>query len=687
MLSLPQLDDRRWSDLVEEARALIPVYAPEWTDHNASDPGITFAELLAWVTEMDVFRLDQIPERHRRAFLALSGVVPAPPRPARTVVEVALGAGAGPVTLPTSTQFTDGAAVRVRTLRPLHAAATALVALHREDDAGAADLTDALRRRTPFLPFGPDPHAGARLVLGFDRLVPPGSPLSIVVTPQRHLDDAHLTEHHSAHHSARTVWEIFLPAGRWRRLGADEVTDRTRCLTRTDTVEVTARTGFTHLRCLLVRAGLDEAVPLTGLAVNAAVAEQSVPVGAAQWALAPGAAVPASVSPGRVVRLGVRLDAQGRVTAWDPGLRSAPRALVLDRQPHGVTVEAADLGTGSGAPEQTCRVAEGPTVVFGLWTLEPGVERQVWRRWRLRETLDASGPADPHALLDATTGRITFGDGAHGRVPPEGTRILALARSTAAQDGNLTAGRITSLADVPHNRALFAAAGVDPSMVSGADNPVALQGGSAAESLSAAELRAADTARQPHRAVTLTDHERLALQTPGTRIARAVARAGHHPAFPCADAPGVVWVTVLPYLPAGRPMPGPGLLTAVRAQLHARRVLGTRIEVTGPAYTRVTVRAQVRTRRPADPSTVPRAVAAALDAFFDPLTGGQDGTGWPLGRDVHRAELLQVIDDVPGVDHATRLELVTNAGPTCGHVCLPGNGLVESGPHDIEATS
>ena len=40
-LPLPNLDDRRWADLVEEGRALIPFYAPEWTDHNASDPGIT----------------------------------------------------------------------------------------------------------------------------------------------------------------------------------------------------------------------------------------------------------------------------------------------------------------------------------------------------------------------------------------------------------------------------------------------------------------------------------------------------------------------------------------------------------------------------------------------------------------------------------------------------------------------
>ncbi|MEZ4496532.1 MAG: hypothetical protein R2845_07095 [Thermomicrobiales bacterium] len=37
-------------DLVEEG-LLIPFYAPEWTDHNAHDPGVTLLELFAWLAE------------------------------------------------------------------------------------------------------------------------------------------------------------------------------------------------------------------------------------------------------------------------------------------------------------------------------------------------------------------------------------------------------------------------------------------------------------------------------------------------------------------------------------------------------------------------------------------------------------------------------------------------------------
>ncbi|BAZ00626.1 hypothetical protein NIES37_46210 [Tolypothrix tenuis PCC 7101] len=70
-LPLPNLDDRTYADLVADAIALIPSEAPEWTDHNASDTGIILIELLAWLTEMVLYRTNQIPDRNQAAFLTL----------------------------------------------------------------------------------------------------------------------------------------------------------------------------------------------------------------------------------------------------------------------------------------------------------------------------------------------------------------------------------------------------------------------------------------------------------------------------------------------------------------------------------------------------------------------------------------------------------------------------------------
>ena len=51
-LNAPKLDNRTFQDIVDEAKKRIPLYAPQWTDHNISDPGITLIELFAWMTEM-----------------------------------------------------------------------------------------------------------------------------------------------------------------------------------------------------------------------------------------------------------------------------------------------------------------------------------------------------------------------------------------------------------------------------------------------------------------------------------------------------------------------------------------------------------------------------------------------------------------------------------------------------------
>lgn len=70
-LSLPNLDDRTYDDLVQEALSLIPTYAPEWTNHNPSDPGITLIELFAYLTEMLNYRLNRVTDANKLTFLKL----------------------------------------------------------------------------------------------------------------------------------------------------------------------------------------------------------------------------------------------------------------------------------------------------------------------------------------------------------------------------------------------------------------------------------------------------------------------------------------------------------------------------------------------------------------------------------------------------------------------------------------
>lgn len=88
-LPIPVLDDRRFHDLVEEARALIPNYAPGWTNHNPSDPGITLVELFAYLSEALIYRLDQVTPEITCAFLTLlDGSAERRPEPGSSRVRV-----------------------------------------------------------------------------------------------------------------------------------------------------------------------------------------------------------------------------------------------------------------------------------------------------------------------------------------------------------------------------------------------------------------------------------------------------------------------------------------------------------------------------------------------------------------------------------------------------------------------
>ena len=104
-LQAPNLDDRRFQDIVDETKLLIPKYCPEWTNHNLSDPGVALIELFAWMSEMLMYRINQVPDRFYTKFLELMGIAPFPPTAAQADLTFWLSAVLDqPVTVKAGTQ-------------------------------------------------------------------------------------------------------------------------------------------------------------------------------------------------------------------------------------------------------------------------------------------------------------------------------------------------------------------------------------------------------------------------------------------------------------------------------------------------------------------------------------------------------------------------------------------------------
>ena len=70
-LPAPNLDDRRFQDLVDDAKRMVQQRCPEWTDHNVSDPGVTLIETFAFMVDQLLYRLNRVPDRLYVTFLDL----------------------------------------------------------------------------------------------------------------------------------------------------------------------------------------------------------------------------------------------------------------------------------------------------------------------------------------------------------------------------------------------------------------------------------------------------------------------------------------------------------------------------------------------------------------------------------------------------------------------------------------
>src|SRR3954467_2785878 len=103
----PQLDDLRYDAVVQQLLRRIPVYAPEWTDWNDSDPGVTLIQLFAYLAEQVGYRLNQVPEKNHVELLQLLGVRlrPAPGGAARLGVFLPDPASLNGFTLDASSRF------------------------------------------------------------------------------------------------------------------------------------------------------------------------------------------------------------------------------------------------------------------------------------------------------------------------------------------------------------------------------------------------------------------------------------------------------------------------------------------------------------------------------------------------------------------------------------------------------
>jgi predicted phage baseplate assembly protein len=614
-LTAPNLDDRQFADIVAEAKTLIPRYAPEWTNFNEGDPGITMVELFAWMTEILTYRLNQVPELNYIKFLQLIGIELMPAQPARAEVTFSLSrTDLASVTIPKGTQLaaadSSGQSVIFELDDALIAIGASLAAVQTMSGSGYTTQTNKNNTSGQwFYPFSQTPQPGDALLLGFSSSIAfPTDQINLAVTLyQSSLTAPVLMSGAALPPPATIVWEYWNGA-QWASINIDS--DGTR--------------AFSQDGHILF--------PGPGSALVAA------PMG--------------NVSAG-LYWIRARIQAAN----YETPPQVAAVLTNTGRATQAITFTGEVLGRSDGTPDQTFQVTNTPVVVLDTplsvsnsdgtnvtvtsiqLTIDEG---QGFMTWQEVGDFFSSGPNDRVFMFDRNTGQVTLGSGEHGRIPvanqgnPNGSVVAQSYRAGGGSQGNVAAGAISQIQSyVPS--------------ISTVQNLQAATGGTDEQTVDDAKQNAGMALQSKSRAVTADDFTYLATQAPGANVKRALALPLYHPDFPNGQIPGVVTVIVVPNSPAAQPMPNQTTLQAVCQYLDAHRLLTSELYVAGPVYRTIQVQAPLVVSGSFDLATVKNAAQAALSTFFDPLKGGQDGTGWPFGGTVYYSDVYRVLLDVAGV--------------------------------------
>lgn len=273
-----------------------------------------------------------------------------------------------------------------------------------------------------------------------------------------------------------------------------------------------------------------------------------------------------------------------------------------------------------------------------------------WVRWRGCDTLAFSDGVARNYVMDRVGGRVLFGDGRSGRVPPAGADNVSITYRAGGDPGaNVPAGGISSVLS-----------GV---LARGVVNPLPARGGANGERLGSLRERGPGVLRHRHQALTADDYAALALEA-----SSSVARASGLGAVDDVGRPmaGRVRVVIVPTGEDPAPTPSLELRRLVAQRIAARSPLtvtgSPSITVTGPRYAIIGVDLTVRPVDPDGASEVRDAVAARTLSFLHPLSGG-DGGGFSFGARVASSDLARAVARLPGVDAIVALAFLVDGIP------------------------
>lgn len=671
MLNVPELDDQRFDDIVENAVNRIPYLYPEWTDFNEHDPGITLIELFAWYKQMQQYHLNQITDRNRRMFLKLLGVRPFSARPARAAV--ALAPSMKGRRLCEGTIFHSEGGVPFELEEALDGSAVHMEEAYFERQGELHEITALLQGgEVPISLRGRE--EGEALYLGFSGAQEREELRLWIEIAQ----DYPVARNPFAKDSPLPRAIAFETMHGAERRELEIVLDETAALSHSGKlvlrcpggVPVTDGGKGLPQRCYVVlsipEAGCEEAPALLSVTADfAEITQRTTCSEVHEFTLQEGEQGDFSLRTRLAVEGDVDVfvrDGKGwlRLEQFQSVLQGEelplrrvsfqPPSLKADGQPNVRIVcylrsfKEAMRQDAAGLPGQTLRLfnyGEEPDVSRLKVMCLSCTGRDDWRYldWRYTDCLEGAGPMDPVYTCDGEEGVLRFGDNVEGAAPEQGREAIYVAAFslTKGEDGALPLGQNLYCAGLrPGRELMLPPYGSDEERREEAGSALHVVPGRDRESVDGAVLRMQEIWTSTSRAATEEDYENIAKATPGRRVAVARAIPLYNPQSNLAErTPAMLTLVVLPYSGRPFPMPDERFLGCVRQQVEKYRPICTEVRVIPPVYVGVSVRVDVIAREREE--LVKEEVRRALDKFFAVARGEQ------VGRPVQESAVIGAV--------------------------------------------
>ncbi len=664
-LSSPILDDRNYQQLIAELKSRIPIYNPEWTDHNESDPAITLLELFAFQAENLLYRFNQIPETTYLEYLRLLQLPLRPGQAARVLLSLTTQESSG-VFVPqqsvakaskldfhTLTETTVWPVSCLGVCRTWTEAPSAEEAEVYEFVLRTVDaLPEALAER-PRIYYETKTLDPEDLSESLDFSTAVDGMIWIAILADKGFDKQEWTSPGNAAAMLNIGFELDLPS-----TGIDEITPCPRPGTSLVKSQLEwqistlrpLRNNQPQYRSLRVIADTTDGLNQGGVVrVELPTNDNDIGVPDIDEDLAGTGDFPPLLDEDRAEQLICWI----RVFRRDGSRFKKLQLITVNaaEAEHASVAAAEYLGDGNGQASQVFSLAHQPVLPDNdrhQMILEVEEGGQQWIAWTRVDDFYGSNRESLHYLLDPESGIIRFGDGLRGRIPQWGERIRVRGyRHGGGVEGNVLTGAVSKI-EVNKVKVI---------------NYLTATGGADAETIEEALLRIPGELRRRDRAVTAQDFQELAFMTPGISIGRAECLPRFHPPTRSTKAAGVVTVMIWPEhdpLHPNAPMPDLPMLQGVCRYLNPRRLVTTELYVIPPSYRKVAVSVALRVKDGFGIEAVRRWVELILHRYLAPLPPyGPAGKGWPLGHRVYGPELEAAALQVEGVEY---LEGLTIAG-------------------------